>query len=147
MDFLGFRTNPAAAFLPFPNPRGNRSQGPGSARTHRLWKEKTFLVPVAGGRPGPLAQHDPTHFAALWIFRPAKEAESLLSCPVGLGGRAAALVYVKDILDKGTLGTKLWGRIGKKGFLVTSGRSSKEEHACVFSLEATSSTLLTAFAS
>jgi hypothetical protein len=69
--------------------------------------------------------------------------------PSGLGRKSgcACLVDVKDILDKGTLGTKLWGRIGKKGFLVTSGRSSKEEHACVFSLEATSSTLLTAFAS
>jgi len=42
MDFLGFRTNPAAAFLPFPNPRENRSQGPGSARIPGLWKGKGF---------------------------------------------------------------------------------------------------------
>jgi len=58
-------------------PRGNQSQGSGSARIHRLWKEKAFLVPVAGGRLGSLPSHDPDTSCGgkpfILLIRPGKK--------------------------------------------------------------------------
>jgi len=102
--------SPTSPFLSYPNPIRHRGQGPGSARTHRLRKEKAFLVPVAGGRPGSLTPHDPPHPAALGVHRPAKEAKSVLPARWAWETQqpfALAQVDVKDIRDEATLGPRL----------------------------------------